>query len=120
MKNEESNIQKAVIKWINLKYPNLLYCATVGGVRTSFKQAILMKQTGYRKGVPDLLIFEPLNNYHGLAVEIKTLKGRPSKHQKKWIEDLNKRKYYAKITRGFDETIKTIENYFNNTITDES
>ena len=56
MKNEEALIQEAVINYINAQYPGTLYCASAGGVRTSMKQAIKMKRTGYVKGFPDIFM----------------------------------------------------------------
>ena len=108
----EAGVQKAVIDYIKYQYPYVLYCASAGGVRTSMKQAIKMKATGYVKGVPDLQIFESVNNYHGLLIEIKDVKGVVSKEQKEWIKKLNDRGYYATYSKGFEATIKVIDDYF--------
>ena len=108
----EAGVQKAVIDYIKYTYPGALYCASAGGVRTSMKQAIKMKATGYVKGVPDLQIFEAVGNYHGLLIEIKDIKGVVSKEQKQWIKDLNDRGYFATYSKGFEATIKVIDDYF--------
>ena len=108
----EAGVQKAVIDYIKYQYPSALYCASAGGVRTSMKQAIKMKATGYVKGVPDLQIFEAVGNYHGLLIEIKDLKGVVSKEQKQWIKDLNDRGYFATYSKGYEATIKVIDDYF--------
>jgi hypothetical protein len=108
----EAGVQKSVIDYLKYTYPQALYCASAGGVRTSMKQAIKMKATGYVKGVPDLQIFEPIRNYHGLLIEIKDIKGVVSKEQKEWIKELNKRGYYATYSKGFEATIKVIDDYF--------
>jgi hypothetical protein len=108
----EAGVQKAVIDYLKYTYPQALYCASAGGVRTSMKQAIKMKATGYVKGVPDLQIFEPMGKYHGLLIEIKDIKGVVSKEQKEWIKELNERGYYATYSRGFESTIKVIDDYF--------
>lgn len=108
----EAGVQKAVIDYIKYQYPQVLYCASAGGVRTSMKQAIKMKATGYVKGVPDLQIFEAVGNYHGLLIEIKDIKGVVSKEQKEWIKNLNDRGYYATYCRGYEECIKIIDGYF--------
>ena len=75
-------------------------------------QRIKSVSTGYVKGFPDIFIYEPRGTYHGLAIEIKTLKGRPTKEQKQWIDDLNERCYRASIKKGWDEIIKEIDFYF--------
>tara|TARA_R110002020_G_C15802489_1_gene731302 strand:+ start:105 stop:443 length:339 start_codon:yes stop_codon:yes gene_type:complete len=108
---KEYQLQKALIKWINLKYPKLLYCASAGGMRTSFTQAKRMKATGYVKGFPDLFVYESKGNFHGLAIEIKILKGRPSISQLEWIDKLEQRGYYAKVCKGFEQCKSIIELY---------
>lgn len=107
----EAGVQKSVIDYIKYTYPSALYCASAGGVRTSMKQAIKMKATGYVKGVPDLQIFEAVGNYHGLLIEIKDIKGVVSKEQKQWIKDLNDRGYFATYCKGYEATIKVIDDY---------
>ena len=119
-KQPEHELQKAVATYLDLMLlkggERPLYSATVGGVRTTMRQAVLMKQAGYKRGIPDLLIFESRKvdgiEYHGLAIELKTKKGYASKHQKEWIDKLSKRGYYARVCKGLNDTITTINNYF--------
>lgn len=89
-----------------------LYSATVGGVRVAMHTALRMKQAGYKKGIPDLLIFEPRNGYCGLALEVKTPTGRASEHQKEWQRQLQERGWKAVISKGLDACIKEIDDYF--------
>lgn len=111
MKNEEALIQEAVINYINAQYPRLLYCASAGGVRTSMKQAVKMKRTGYVKGFPDLFIYEPKGQWHGLAIEMKTSRGVMSQHQKEWQNELIKRGYIAVTCKSFDQAQIIIDEY---------
>ena len=129
MRNQEEEVQKGVVKYLKLKYPKAKYCASLGGIRTSFKQAVKAKATGYVKGFPDLQICVPMQKgwggdaiegggvYHGLFLEIKKdKKSYPTKEQKEWIEYLNEQGYCARVTKGLDETIDVIDNYFNKNI----
>ena len=110
----EQNQQEIVIKYIRLAYPHALYCASAGGMRTSYLQAIKMKRTGYVKGFPDLFIYEPNADYHGLAIEMKKEKGgTASPEQKSWQEQLRNRGYASYICKGSEDAIKTIDEYFN-------
>ena len=110
----EANQQEIVIKYLRLAYPNVLYCASAGGMRTSYLQAIKMKRTGYVKGFPDLFIYEPNQDYHGLAIEMKKEKGGvASPEQKSWQEQLRNRGYASYICKGNEEAIKVIDEYFN-------
>ena len=111
----ESRLQSEVVKYIQLQYPKARYCASLGGIRTSMTQAIMAKRTGYVKGFPDLFVYEPspCGKYHGLALEIKTIKGRATKEQKEWIEALNERGYKAEIVKGLPDILNCIDSYLN-------
>jgi len=109
----EANQQEIVVNYLRLAYPNVLYCASAGGMRTSYLQAIKMKRTGYVKGFPDLFIYEPNQDYHGLAIEMKKEKGSvASAEQKWWQEQLRNRGYASYICKGSEEAIKVIDEYF--------
>ena len=112
----ESRLQSEVVKYIQLQYPKARYCASLGGIRTSMTQAVMAKRTGYVKGFPDLFVYEPspCGKYHGLALEIKTIKGRATKEQKEWIEALNERGYKAVIVKGLPDILNCIDSYFLN------
>lgn len=101
---------KAGKKWLRT--------ATMGGVKLSIGQAAKVKRSGYVKGVPDMLFFEPsaCGKYIGLAVELKTLKGRPSAEQKDWCKGLEERGWKAVISKGFDATAEVIADYFGETV----
>lgn len=108
---KESKLQEAVVTYLSIKYPNVLYCSSLGGIRCSIVQARLAKRCGYVKGMPDLFIYEPKESYHGMAIELKTDKGRATKEQKEWIKRLNDRGYYAVVSKGFENIIEEINTY---------
>jgi hypothetical protein len=112
-KSPEHDIQVKLVKLLKSLDPQPLFSATVGGVRLAMHTAKKMKEAGYSKGIPDLLIFEPRGMYIGLAIEVKTEKGRPSPHQKEWIKDLNTRGWRAEICKGYDDCAAVIHEYFN-------
>lgn len=112
-KSPEHDIQVALVALLESIEPKPLYSATVGGVRLAIHTAKKMKEAGYSKGVPDMLIFEPRGFYNGLAIEVKTEKGRASEEQKAWIKGLNDRGWRAEICKGFDEAADVISEYFN-------
>lgn len=110
----EANQQEIVVKYLRLAYPTALYCASAGGMRTSYLQAIKMKRTGYVKGFPDLFIYEPRGEFHGLAIEMKKEKGGvASPEQKEWQEQLRNRNYCSYICKGNEQAIKVIDEYLN-------
>ena len=115
--NEEYNLQKAVCKYLDLK--NVLYCGSMGGQYQKFhSQRNKAKATGYKSGFPDLFIYEISKIedkiYAGLAIELKTKKGRPTQNQIEWINKLQERGYYACICKGLNEALEIIDLYLNN------
>ena len=107
----EAEIQAQMIKYLKLHKDKPLYCASAGGMRTSYKQAARMKATGYVAGFPDLFIYEPRGKYHGLAIELKTKIGQTTANQSAWITSLQSRGYAAYICKGFDEARKIVDEY---------
>ena len=108
----EFDVQCAVVDFIDANAPHLLYCATVGGARMSISEAKKIKRSGYRKGIPDLIFYEPRGIYKGLMIEIKRKGGRASDHQKEWLLALNERGYKAVLCVGEEECLNAILQYF--------
>ena len=117
----EARLQSEVVKYIGYKYPKARFCASLGGQYQPFQsQRNRARKTGYVKGFPDLFIYEARNGYHGLALEIKTIKGRATKEQKEWIEALNERGYKAEVVKGLPEILNCIDSYFNHQSMDQA
>jgi len=111
----EYELQKAICKYLDLK--GILYCASMGGqYQPHFSQRIKAKKSGYKKGFPDLFIYEPVGEFNGLAIELKVGKNRATKDQLKWQKELNDRGYRAEVCNGLDEAIDVIDNYLNNKV----
>jgi len=110
----EAQLQKAVVNYIKLRWPQIRYCASLGGQYQKFpSQRKKAKDTGYVAGFPDLQILEARGGYFGLFIEIKLNKQcYASQYQKDWIEDLLVRGYQAKVCKGYDECIDLLEDYF--------
>ncbi len=70
-----------------------------------------MKLMGTRRGVPDLMLFLPRGEYAGLAMELKTEKGRTSDEQDAWIAHLESHGWFGEIIRNTLDGLMTIETY---------
>ena len=76
MRNIEFNIQKQIFEWANMsirKYPELkLLNASLNGVKLTSKVAgARAKQSGMKKGFPDLFLPVARKGHHGLFIELK-------------------------------------------------
>ena len=114
----EERLQSEIVKYIQYQYPKARYCASLGGQYQPYQsQRNRAKRTGYSKGFPDLFVYESRTingiTYHGLAIEIKTIKGTATKEQKEWIAALQKRNYRAEICKGLPAILELIDEYLN-------
>jgi len=111
----EYELQRAIVSYIQIKYPNVLFNGSAGGVRTSMSQAMKMKATGSSKGFPDLFIYAPRRvdeiPYCGCALELKVKGNYPSPEQKEWILKLQKNGYYAEVVTDYEMVINRINWY---------
>ena len=113
--------QCIVAEYMRKRWPDVLFTATLGGVRVSIGAAVKLKKQGYLKGVPDLLIFfrqedpiQPGVHYvcPGLAIEMKVRKGGVvSPEQKEVMKRLEAQGWQAIVCHGADEAIAKIEEY---------
>lgn len=93
-------------------YPSLrlLFAVPNGGHRNKIV-ASKLKAEGVRAGVPDYLLPVPMGGYSGLAIELKTLTGYPSREQREWIESLREQGWRAEVCRGAEAAWDVIRGY---------
>lgn len=118
MKHEEAHEQEKVVTWLKYQYSKALFTASVqehaGGkfAFSNIQKANRRKRMGYRRGTPDLAIYEPKGLKHGLFVEMKAVKGGVvSPEQKQFLADLEARGYATLVCKGFAEAEKGITEY---------
>lgn len=104
-------MQKAVCKYLDIKYKGIFYNGSAGGMRTFLSVAKKMKATGYKSGFPDLFIYESRNGYNGLAIELKVKGNYASPKQKEVLQLLNDKGYLAKVCTDIDQAIESIDEY---------
>lgn len=105
MRNIESRLQIACVKWFRLQYPkaaNLLNSVPNGGARNVVTGAII-KAEGAVRGVADLELNIARGGWFGLKIEMKTEKGRQSPHQREWQSEIERQGYMYIVARSFEE-----------------
>lgn len=111
----EAEEQATLFQWAMLmenREPalKLLFAIPNGGSRHK-REAMNLKRQGLRPGVPDICLAYPSKGYHGLYIELKVGKNKPSQVQKEWLSRLSEAGYRAEVCYGFDDARKTIEKY---------
>ncbi len=113
--NSESNEQISLFEWCEYslgKYPELklLFHVPNGGCRST-ATAGRMKAEGVKPGVPDLFLPVAKNGYHGLFIEMKAGRNKPTAHQAQWLEQLSVQGYLAVVCYGWEEAAKILTEY---------
>jgi hypothetical protein len=102
--------QAKLVTWLSKN--DIPHFAIPNGGWRSMLEAVRMKRTGTKAGIPDVCIPLAKEPYHGLYIELKPLKGgRVSDNQKYWLDLLNRNGYFATIAHGADEAIGIVLNY---------
>jgi hypothetical protein len=119
----EEQIAIAITNHYLVTAPDILIHHDFGsGTKLSISQAKRQKALNPRRGHPDLMIYEPRGKYVGLAIELKRdgvkiakKDGSPVsqhiKEQNDYLEALHKRGWRAFFCIGYDDAVKTIDNY---------
>jgi hypothetical protein len=113
----EESEQVALFCWsatleVRNQYPELQWMFAIpnGGLRNKIVAAKLKAQ-GVKAGVPDIFLPVSRGKYHGIFVELKTLKGVVSNMQKQWIAALQVQGYAACVCIGWENTAKMLVSY---------
>lgn len=111
----EANEQEALFRWIAFvrgRFPeiDLLYHIPNGGSRNRIEAANLKRQ-GVKAGVPDLCLPVARGGFHGLYIEMKYGKNKPSKNQKQWLSDLQRQGYAVDVCYSWERAAEVITKY---------
>lgn len=111
----ESNEQTALFRWVafyraSCPEVDMLYHIPNGGSRHP-KEGANLKRQGVRAGVPDLCLPVPRGGFHGLYIEMKYGKNKPTPEQNGWLYALRRQGYAAEVCYGWREAMELITKY---------
>lgn len=111
----EHDEQAALFGWAAIQASatpelHLLYAIPNGGHRYK-AVAVKLAAEGVKSGVPDVCLPVARCGHHGLYIEMKYGKNKPSEAQEAWLRALAGQGYRTAVCRGFEEAKTTIEAY---------
>jgi len=120
----ESEEQITLFEWAALqlrRYPDLefLYHIPNGGHRHA-TTARRLKAEGVKAGVPDVCLPVPKGIYHGLYIEMKAGKNKPTDNQGRWLAVLSANGYCAVVCHGWEAAAKVITKYLEGSYSHEN
>lgn len=119
----ERTLHRAVCDYIRMAYPEVIFNTDLSGAgKLTMGQATALKALRSGRGFPDLVIYEPKNDFCGLFLELKRegtkvynkkfVGATPHiEEQIQMLEKLNDKGYAACFAVGFDEAKTIIDNY---------
>lgn len=115
MKRSETTEQINLFTWADhnlLIAPELktMYHVPNEGKRNQTTGGIL-KAAGMRKGVPDIVLPAARKGFHGLYIEMKFGKNKPTKDQAEFMAALEKQGYKTAVAYGFTQAREIIRGY---------
>lgn len=111
----EEEIHLECAQWVfarEAQFPILRWMMHVpNGGKRARGEAGKMRAMGVRAGVSDFIhpMHSPRGRYTGLAIELKSAKGRASKEQKEFLQDATAAGWLTGIARSLDEFVVLAE-----------
>jgi hypothetical protein len=119
----EESLQMAVARLLDST--GLRWCHVPNGGHRSKAAGGKLKAQGVKRGVPDVLVFNPPFSYeginlvlnNGLAIELKDgKKGRVSPEQQDWLDGLRECGWRTEVCRSLDEVIDVLVECYPNKV----
>jgi len=104
--------QIKVCDWVK-QCTDLPFIHTANERKCTPQQGALLKRMGVFAGVADIFIPRATERHHGLFIELKTLKGKPTPAQIKFLDSMNAEGYFSLVCYGAEEAIETIKTFYN-------
>ncbi len=112
MVKAESIEQIKVAEWIK-QCTNLPFMHIANERRTTPQHGAILKRMGVRAGVSDIFIPRANKTCHGLWIELKVGKNKPSPSQLEFINEMLTEGYGAFVAYGAEEAILIIKSFYN-------
>ena len=112
--HRESDLQIRCVKWFRITYPEfafLLEHPHNEGNGFNRLQQIIANAEGVTKGVADLILHVPTQDFFSLAIEMKTKAGKQSYQQKVFQRYLEGAGGKYVICRSFDDFVEMVGHY---------
>lgn len=115
--SREREIQKAFVRWMTLRHPEVPFSSFpndfIVPAQRSRRYAIVnhMLALGMRPGMPDIVVFVPSGEWHGLFLEFKRPGQKPRHEQIETHDALARNGYLVVVVHSLDEAVNAVEDY---------
>lgn len=113
MKDREHQEQVAFFNWFKFVHPTKLAFAIPNGGKRNITVAKKLKAEGALSGVPDIMIASANGVYHGMFIEMKAGKNKPTESQIKVMEQLKAEGYKVEVCYSWAAAGDLVTKYLN-------
>ena len=107
MKQEESILQSACVRWFRLQYPNLVIYAVPNGGSRNVREAQRLKTEGVLAGVADLVVLLPQGK--SLYIEMKVKGNKQTLNQKEFQQKAEVLGHTYAVCYSFEDFEKVVK-----------
>lgn len=113
--SSEQEEQETLFEWINWMAPHEPALAAAIHIPNEGKRSraagAALKRAGLRPGAPDVFIPCPAGPYHGLFIEMKYGKNKPTAAQMRFLDTVSTFGYKTAVCYSADRAIRAITEY---------
>jgi hypothetical protein len=109
---KEDHLHIQVTQYLNTQYPKVLWHHSPNEGKRSAFERFKTSVLGVKSGCPDILIFNPIHPFVGLAIELKIKPNKVSSNQKEFLANLLSCGWMTVVCYTFEETKHIIDEYF--------
>lgn len=108
----ETIIQIKLFDWLRSREDLIPFCLHIANERRASPiHGRILKRMGVRPGASDVFLGISRGKYHGMFLELKAGKNKPSKEQLLFMQDMAIQGYHAVWCQGYEAAKQLIEDY---------
>ena len=108
--------QTMFVQRFHLTWPDTIIFHVPNEGRASIGWRLKQKRLGLISGAPDLIVLDPVGEFHGLLIEMKRSNGVASNlsdNQKLFLTEASDKGYFSAVCFGADAAMNACVDYFN-------
>ncbi len=104
----EASEQVVLARWLTRN--KILFFHPPNGGKRVRSEARLFRRMGVKRGVPDIVIVDPVGDYVGTVVELKRVSGGVvSAEQREWLSAFKERGWATCIAKGARDAVSQLQ-----------
>ena len=109
----EHDLQTAVFQWAHDNEGSVPELAMMFAIPNGQYRRGMRMEPGLKPGVPDIFLSVARSGWHGLYIELKVGRNKPSEAQREWLHSLGEYGYKTAVCRDLESVQAVVMRYLN-------